>query len=73
MDRKVLMKVYTVKFNGYYPVGAVALITAENKQVALEWVNKRLVNMGLEEVSIESIKQQDTTTRRVDILLDGDY
>lgn len=67
------MNVYTVEFEGHYPVGAVALVVAEDREMALIWVNKKLKSLGFEEVELEKIKQQDTTTRRVDILLDGDY
>ena len=67
------MNIYTVHFNGYWPVGAVALVIAEDVDMALILINDKLKLMGLEKVKKTEIKQQDTTTRRVDILLDGNY
>lgn len=67
------MNTYTIKFNGFYPVGAVALVVAETVDMAVILINKELRDMGLKEVTSKNVKQQDNTTRRVDILLDGDY
>lgn len=67
------MNIYTVEFDGYYPVGAVALVVADDIHMALILVNEKLASMGLDTVTTKEIKQQDTTTRRVDILIDGDY
>ena len=67
------MNVYTAEFRGAYPVGAVALIIAEDKHMALILLNEKLKSEGFKSVDIEDIKQQDTSTRRVDILLNGDY
>jgi len=67
------MNVYTAKFRGVYPVGAVALIITEDKHMALILLNEKFKSEGFESIDIEDIKQQDTSTRRVDILLNGDY
>ncbi len=67
------MNVYTVEFDGYYPVGAVALVIAEDIKMAETLLNNKLQEMGLDLISYKDIKQQDTTTRRVDVLLDGNY
>ena len=67
------MNIYTVEFDGYYPVGAVALVVAEDIHMALILVNEKLASIGFSTVTTKEIKQQDNTTRRVDILLDGNY
>lgn len=67
------MNIYTVEFDGYYPVGAVALVVAENIEMAEILINKELSSLGFYSVDKADIKQQDNTTRRVDILLDGNY
>ena len=41
--------------------------------MALTWLNKELKTQGFEPVSIDNLKLQDTSTRRVDILLNSDY
>jgi hypothetical protein len=67
------MNIYTVEFNGYYPVGAVALVVAEDIDTALILINNKLKLMGFRSVEKTDLKQQDNSTRRVDILLDGNY
>ncbi len=68
------MNTYTFKFQGYYPVGAVGLVVADNLELAKALVHKRLETMGLkQELKNSDFKLQDNSTRRVDILLDGDY
>jgi len=68
------MNVYTVEFDGYYPVGAVALVVAEDIDTAKIMVEKELANIGIpQDVLVKDIKEQDTSTSRVDILLNGDY
>ena len=67
------MKVYTTCYEGHYPDGAVLLVVAEDIDMALIWINKALGNRGLNHVTKADLKLQDTTTRRVDILKDGDY
>ncbi len=67
------MNVYTAEFRGVYPVGAVALVIAEDKHMALTLLNEKLISQGFEPDILGDIKQQDTSTRRVDILLNGDY
>lgn len=66
-------KVYSVKFNGYTPVGAVALIVAKSKDEALLMINSRLYQMNLGMVTIDNIYEESTSNPRVKILLDGDY
>lgn len=67
------MKTFTAEFDGLYPVGAVALVVAEDIHMALILLNKKLESDGLNPVKITDLKEQDNSTRRVDILLNGDY
>lgn len=67
------MNVYTAKFEGYWPVGAVALVVAEDANQALELLNKELLELGLKPTEIEAVRLQNIWTPRVDILLDGNY
>ena len=71
--RRTEMYVYTVKFDGYYPGSAVALITAESIEMAMILINTELESMGLHKIKKKDIKLQDVSTRRVDILTDGNY
>lgn len=67
------MRVFTAEFNGYYPVGAVSFIVAEDKQRALEIINKKLKTLSFDMINIEDVIEQDVTKERVEILLDGNY
>ena len=67
------MNIYTCDIEGFYPVGANALIVAENIEMALILINKEMKNYGWYELEAKDLKLQDNSTRRVDILSDGDY
>lgn len=66
------MNVYTVNHDGVYIEG-VSLVIAESVDMALILINKKLESMSLPKVEKKDIKQQDTSTRRVDVLFNGDY
>lgn len=66
------MNVYTVNHGGVYIEG-VSLVIAESIDMALILINKELESMHLGKVEKKDIKQQDTSTRRVDVLFNGDY
>lgn len=68
------MNIYTFNFIGHYPVGASGLVVAENIEMAKILAEQELLKIGLkQELKNDDLKFQDNTTRRVDILQDGDY
>lgn len=68
------MKIYTCKFDGYYPVGACAVIVADNRTDALIMMMEKLIEMGLhkenEPIELVEVTQEE---KQVIVLLDGDY
>jgi hypothetical protein len=76
---KEKLKLYSIKFNGYWPVGAVAIVQATSKAVAIKLFQDHLSvhhptlvadNNGMYEDKIEEI---DLSKDHVNILLDGNY
>jgi len=66
------MKHYAVYFNGYWPVGSVAVVQAESEQDATDklWIN------FCSELQQNNIKKDFTVfelTQECEILLDGNY
>ena len=66
------MKTFAIFFNGYYPVGAVAVVTAKSEKHAKTNFSRKLKRMKLDPKFLE-IREVNTTSNSVDILLDGDY
>lgn len=68
------MNTYTVKFNGYYPVGACAVISAPTKDRAKIIFEDELRDMGLaQDIPIANYELIATDVERVTIILDGEY
>lgn len=69
------MKVFTNNtFTGYFPVGGAAVVVADSSQEAVDYLNEKLVSMGLEgDVKQEDMIELDTSSEDVVILLDGNY
>ena len=69
------MKTWTItNFNGHYPVGTSAVVTAENIETAIIWLEKELDNIGLtQKIKPEQLIPMVTSSRKVRILCDGDY
>lgn len=68
------MNTYTVKFNGYYPVGACAVISAPTKDRAKIIFEDELQSIGLpQDIPIADYELVDTSVERVTIVLDGEY
>lgn len=71
------MKVYTIQFNGYYPVGACMVITAENEYTAHKLAIDKLKALNLESknsgLSNNNLVEVDTCKEDAIVLLDGDY
>ncbi len=61
-------------FAGLYPVGAAAVVTAENVEVAVKLLEEELAGRGLAQVILPGqLVPMVTTSRKVRILVDGDY
>jgi hypothetical protein len=71
------MKIYTVEFTGYWPVGACAIVVAKDRGHAKRLLEADLAERGLtqteEPLKVEDFKLVDTSTAHVEILNDGDY
>jgi hypothetical protein len=68
------MKVFSCQFAGHYPVGAVALVSAEDISQARKLMEDELKLIGLpQDVTLDMLQEFGTDTQRVEILLDGDY
>ena len=69
------MKIYTCNcFDGHWPVGASAVVIAENIEQATDLLSKKLFSIGLPQ-PIESgmLKEVDTSRPHVVVLNDGEY
>ena len=68
------MKTFVIEFNGYWPVGACAVVVAESKEQAIEMMIEKLKTMNLTEGNDElSITEIDITVPRVTVIFDGNY
>lgn len=68
------MKTFYAKFKGYYPVGACAVVVADDKAVAKQMLEDTLLAKGLQQsIPIEEIEEFDPTKPQVYIVLDGEY
>ena len=77
--------VYSVKFEGHYPVGAVALVVATDGEEAIRLVKNKLfmtsaaLAEGNKDLDITSVTvfcqahDSQITTGKCEILLDGEY
>ena len=65
---------YCTSFEGHYPVGAAALIVAQDVETAKIMLEQDLKNSGLDqEVDIKFIIEFDPNFPTCRILVDGDY
>jgi len=68
------VKVWSFNFQGFYPVGAVGLVTADDEDVACIMAEQELNRIGLpQKVDKDQLTQVPTGHRSVKILLDGNY
>lgn len=70
------MKTFAIQFEGYWPVGAVAIVVAEDKDSAVLLMRSKLNEMKLnpeQEITDEDITEIDPNTSGVYVLLDGNY
>lgn len=68
------MRVYRCNFQGRYPVGAAAVVVANNKYHAKEKLESKLAEIGLEQkIPIDALHRVATWEPSVTILCDGDY
>jgi hypothetical protein len=67
------MRTYSIHFCGHYPVGAVAIVVAIDEQQAELDMRDALEREGLDRYQDLEVKEIDTTTAHVHILLNGDY
>lgn len=66
---------YSIKFNGYYPVGAVAIVEASNREEAAKKLyNHSSFQPHKEKNDIADLEERaNPLVMGVEILLDGDY
>lgn len=68
------MGIYTYKFVGHSPVGAVAMIIASSKQQAMELLEAKLEAIGLAQtVDATKLVKINSAKSEAHILLNGDY
>lgn len=69
------MKTYSIKFVGYYPVGAVAVVKAKNEKMAREEFLAYLQQnvSDLAESNNDSTLEVAEIKEHITILLDGNY
>lgn len=69
------MKVfYYTGFTGRYPVGTAAVVVAEDKELAIQLLENRLIGMKLTQaLKPEKMIEIPTSVRSTHILCDGDY
>ena len=68
------MKVYSVCFEGYYPVGACAVVVAEGLEHAKILLEEKLKARKLEQsVPLTAFTEIDVSIADVLIVLDGNY
>ena len=68
------MKTFVIKFDGYWPVGACAIVVAESEEQATEMMYEQLKTMSLTKNNDElSVVEIDTTKPKVTVILDGNY
>jgi len=61
-------------FEGHYPVGTAAVVTAENVEMAIKLLESELSRIGLtQEIKPEQLIPMVTSSRKVRILCDGGY
>jgi hypothetical protein len=61
-------------FEGHYPVGTAAIVTAENVEMAIKLLESELSRIGLtQEIKPEQLIPMVTSSRKVRILCDGNY
>jgi len=66
-------KVYGVYFQGYYPIGAVAVVFAPNPGAAISLLEPVLKENNLEQGKELEVRELDPKHSLVHILLDGNY
>lgn len=69
-----MKKLYSFSFTGYYPVGAVGIVCAENSNDGAKLAMEELEKKNLkQEIKPEDLSEFKLTVGNVEILLDGDY
>lgn len=67
------MKVFHCNFEGHYPVGAAAVVVAENNIHAAQLLNVELEKERLKPVIAQDMIELDTDGPRAVVLCNGDY
>lgn len=68
------MRVFSHKYTGHWPVGAVNIIVALDREQAKELQATRLKKQGLEqEIKDRDFEEIDILTPQAHVLLDGEY
>lgn len=68
------MKVYKVEFEGYWPVGAYAIVVAKDRGQAKRLLNPELAKRKLPLVEdIDDFKPINTDVAHAEIISDGNY
>ena len=61
------------EFEGFWPVGTAAVVIAETKEKASEYLNKELKEINLPGCNPDQFKEVEFVDKNVLILNDGDY
>jgi hypothetical protein len=67
------VKVWHCNFKGHYPVGAAAVVVAENNIHAAELLNVELAKERLKPVIAQDMIELDTSAPRAVVLCNGNY
>ena len=69
------MNTWTITdFEGHYPVGTAAVVTAETVDMAIKLLESELSRIGLtQKIKPEQLIPMVTSSRKVRILCDGNY
>lgn len=69
----MILKLYSCKFIGHWPVGACAVILASGPADAKKRMRQALEAEGLDATQSLEVEEIDTRTAGAHILLNGDY
>ena len=67
------MRVFACEFTGHYPVGACAVVVAEDLDTAKGMLLAELAKEGLSLRDSDKWQEIDTTAARAVMILNGDY
>ena len=69
------MKTWTINnFDGFYPVGTAAVVSADDVYIAITLLEEQLEDMGLKQtIKPEQLIPMPTRSRKLRILCNGNY